>query len=150
LTIEVSIRNTGKADTAVVVGAVLGNGAKYMIGEMTLSARRDGAPELQFRHVPRHYPSAIGGRVDDWIVPLPVGASYGLMVQASDFISHGASRRMGSLPSAARLSVRLAVRAPSSPNSDMVGAPIVACLDGGRCARVERGPDSRRVPLSKG
>ena len=69
----VSIRNTGKADTAVVVGSVLGNGAN------------------------------------------------GLIVQPSDFISHTAPKRMNSLPSAVRLSVRLTVRTPAASNADMEG-----------------------------
>jgi hypothetical protein len=83
--LQATLRNDGTADTAVIFGAVLGNGAKYMVGHLSLLVRTEGQSESFRMYRPTHYPSHIGGRVDDWIVPLPVGASYALRLRASDF-----------------------------------------------------------------
>jgi hypothetical protein len=104
-----TIHNQGTADTAVIVGAVLGNGAKYMVGHLSLSIRTDGQSDYFRMYRPSHYPARIGGRLDDWIVPLPVGASYALQLQASDFEGW---RSITSFP-ASTLAVRLEVRRPS-------------------------------------
>lgn len=123
-----TIHNAGNVDTAVIFGAVL-NKAKYMVSDLTLSALKDGGEPEQFRYNPSHYPVRISGQLLDWVVPLPVGASYALMLQSSDFVPAGKGWRKGpsgperqalsAFPSATRLSVRLAVRPPSSQNPEI-------------------------------
>jgi hypothetical protein len=83
--IQATLHNDGAADTAVIFGAVLGGGAKYIVGHLSLLLRTEGQPDSFRLYRPSHYPSHIGGRVDDWIVPLPIGASYGWRLRASDF-----------------------------------------------------------------
>src|SRR5262245_64119773 len=63
---------------------------------------------VRFYH-PANYPAVIGGRLDDWIVPLPVGASYGLLLRVADFQGW---RDLWTFP-VSTLTVRLAVRGPS-------------------------------------
>jgi hypothetical protein len=108
-----TIHNQGNADTAVIFGVVLGNGAKYMVGHLSLSIRTAGQPEYFRMYRPSHYPVHIGGRLDDWIVPLPAGASFGLQLQASAFEGW---RSITSFP-ASTLTVRLEVRGPSESAS---------------------------------
>jgi len=81
-----------------------------MVGDVRLMVREAGEPQYFRMYRPRHYPAHISGRLDDWVVPLPAGASYGLLLQASDFEGR---RSVASFP-AATLAVRLAVRAPST------------------------------------
>ncbi len=106
-----TIHNDGSADTAVIVGGVLGNGAKYMVGDLRLFIKTEGEPEYVRMYRPKDYPVRIGGSLDDWIVTLPVSASYGLRLRVSDFEGW---RGRTSLP-ASTLSVRLVVRGPSQP-----------------------------------
>jgi hypothetical protein len=116
-----TIRNTGMQDTAVIFGIVLGNGSKYMVLGMTLEVTTDGSgPAEHHQYHPRHYPSGIAGRVDDWIVPLPVGGAYALTLEAADFIA--GNERKDSLPRDARISLRLPIRGPAGePNPDVAG-----------------------------
>ena len=104
-----TIRNEGSADTAVIVGVVLGNGAKYMVGDLRLFIKTGGEPEYVRVYRPRDYPAHIGGSLEDWIVPLPVNASFGLRLRVSDFEGW---RSRTTFP-ASTLSVRLVIRGPS-------------------------------------
>ena len=105
-----TIHNEGTADTAVIIGAVLGGGTKYLVGHLSLSIRTEGQAEYYRMYRPSHYPVRIGGRLDDWIVPLPVGASYGLELLPSDFEGW---RSLTSVP-ASTVAVRLGVRSQSA------------------------------------
>jgi hypothetical protein len=105
-----TIRNDGSVDTALIFGVVLANGAKYMVGNLRLFIKTEGQPEYVRLYQPTHYPAVIGGRVDDWVVPLPVGASYGLLLRVADFQGW---RDLSTFP-ASTLSVRLPVTGPSA------------------------------------
>jgi hypothetical protein len=115
-----TIRNAGTEDTAVIPGVVLGNGRKYMVDRMALQARTGSGPAQQYHYHPYHYPSGVAGRVDDWILPLPAGGSFTLMLTAADFLS-GTNPRPEDLPRNARLSLRLPLRRVATPNSDLAG-----------------------------
>ena len=113
------IRNGGPDDTAIIFGVALANGRKYLVDEMTLQVTGGGRVE-EYRYRPMHYPGVIAGRIDDWIVPLPVGTSYTLTFQPVDFVS--TSVRLNDLPKDARLSLRLRTRgATTSPQPDVMG-----------------------------
>jgi hypothetical protein len=45
---------------------------------------------------PRHYPADISGRLDDWIVPLPIGASYSLQLTCLAFATLAITRHQKS------------------------------------------------------
>jgi hypothetical protein len=121
-----TIRNVGTDDTAVIFGIALANGAKYLVVDMTLQiTSSDGKVHGgQYHYYPSHYPSGIAGRVDDWIVPLPAGASYTLAFEPADFLVGPGKGRLKALPQG-RLSLRLPIRSPTAtPNSDVVGLKL--------------------------
>jgi hypothetical protein len=112
--LEVAIRNVGTDDTALLLGAVLGNGKKYMLNDLRLLVNSTTEPPSEHWYWPRNYPSAIGGRLDEWIEPLPARASYVMSVTPGDFLgdSIGAKRRLDVLPRRAEMWLRLIVREP--------------------------------------
>ena len=118
-----TIRNVGADDTAVIFGIALGNGVKYLVVDMTLQVTStDGKGNVeQYQYYPPHYPVGIAGRVDDSIVPLPVGASFTLSLGPADFLVGPGKGRLKALPQG-RLSLRLPIKSPTAtPNSDVVG-----------------------------
>ena len=119
----VSIHNGGTTDTAVIFGLVLANGSKYLVEDMTMQVTTDSGRLVEhYKYNPRHYPAGIAGRADDWIVPLPVGASYSLTLTAADFLVGATYERRDSFPPDALLSLRLAIRGPTErPNLDVTG-----------------------------
>jgi hypothetical protein len=128
-----TIQNVGLEDTALIFGSVLANGRKYLIAGLKLQTELPDGREDQYDYRPDDYPVRIGGRVDDWIVPLPTGASYVMQATASQFLSkaHG---RLSAWPKAAQISLRLPIRTPN-PNqpTDVVGLKLF---------RVWRGTDA--------
>ena len=125
--LTVIIQNVGNDDTAVIFGVVLGNGRKYLVSGLTLRATSPDGRIDQFEYWPADYPTSIGGRVDPWIVPLPVGTSYVMHASPPDFrsrIRSGVFQRLASWPKPARVSLALPLQAPKSTNSDMVGLKL--------------------------
>jgi len=133
----VTIRNGGTADTAVIFGVVLANGSKYLVDDMTMQVTTgSGRVVEQYKYHPRHYPSGIAGRVDDWIVPLPAGASYSLTLAAADFIVGANQERRDSFPPDALLSLRLPIRGPTeAPNLDVTGLRLFRVWTGSTMLR---------------
>jgi hypothetical protein len=120
--VTLSIDNVGGEDTAVMLGMMLGNGARYLVSDLKLRAERpDGRTDL-FRYSPGDYPVRIGGRLDPWIVPIPVGASYMLRASASQFMqanqAGGLGKRLADWPNAAQLSFELHLQTPDSTSGD--------------------------------
>ena len=115
--VNLSIDNVSGEDTAVIVGATLGNGGKYLVSDLTLRAEWPDGRTAAFRYRPVEYPSAIGGSLEPWLVPLPVGASYVIRVSASQFIAKsqagGLGKRLTEWP-AAELSFELALLTPEA------------------------------------
>jgi hypothetical protein len=108
-----SIQNAGTADTALIFGSVLGNGAKYLVAHLSLSIHGDGQTDYFRMYRPKDYPARVGGTLDDWIVPLPVGTSFSLRLRPADFEGW---RDLTTLP-ASTVAVRLEVRGPSRSSS---------------------------------
>ena len=108
-----TIHNAGTADAAMIFGSVLGNGAKYIVAHLSLSIHSEGQTDYFRMYRPKDYPARVGGTLDDWIVPLPVGAWYSLRLRPADFEGW---RDLTTLP-ASTLAVRLEVRGPSRSSS---------------------------------
>lgn len=106
-----TIRNIGTEDTAVIFGSALANGARYLIDGLTLQVKRPDGVTQRYSYQPRDYPGVLGGRVDDWIVPLPAGAAYSVTVDVADF-AVGFASRLETLPQPAQIALRLDVRKP--------------------------------------
>jgi hypothetical protein len=123
--VTLTIRNVGSQDTAVIFGVVLGNGIKYLVSELTLRANGSDGSSNQYVYWPADYPNLIGGRLDDWIVPLPAGVAYVMPVTPSQFRVRSMGQRLSAWPTPARLSFTLALRTPNpTPSSDVVGLKL--------------------------
>ena len=112
-----SIYNPNETDTAILLGISLANGRWYLPRELVVELTRNGSSEVEelvFRG-----PSAIAGRMDHWVVALPVRSTFTLTLRASDFMSTSAARAV-SAPE--ELKVRLTGRSITSDlNLDMTG-----------------------------
>lgn len=112
------LENTGTEDSAVVVGMTLANGRRYIFNNLALRLKRAGSSAVEsWRFYHYDPPMVISGRVDDWIVPLPVGGSFEMKLPVSQFRSERLEP-LGGLPVKARASLRLPLRAPR-PGPDL-------------------------------
>ena len=71
-----TFRNLGSTDTALLIGAILGNGRKYLASELALEVRSaDGS--ARYSYVDPSVPG-IAGRRDLWVVELPAESSFSI------------------------------------------------------------------------
>ena len=84
-TIRCEITNAGSTDRALPLGQGLANGRKYLISGLTLRMKRSNGNGTDYKYWPRHYPVAIGGRLDQWFEALPAGATYRMSAKLEDF-----------------------------------------------------------------
>jgi len=110
-----TIRNAGPDDTAVMIGTVLANGRKYLIGELKLSATFPDGHVSGYTYSPPDYPAAIGGRLDPWMLTLPAGASYVMPVTPSQFRT-SALGRLAAWPDPGRVQFTLRLMDPGREN----------------------------------
>jgi hypothetical protein len=85
--VRFEITNIGATDTSLPLGMAVGNGQKYMINDLHLRIKplNGNANGAEFHYWPRDYPSAIGGRLDQWFQAFPVGAVFRMSAKAEDF-----------------------------------------------------------------
>jgi hypothetical protein len=107
-TIRFEITNVGSTDTAVRVGSVLGNGQKYLIAGLNLRTKPSNGNATDYPYWPSHYPSAIGGRLDQWFQALPPRAAYRMSAKSEDFFALG---RQPSFSPGIELSLRWTISA---------------------------------------
>jgi len=88
--LTLTIHNSGQTDAAVLIGIALANGRWYLPRELVVELGRSGDPEVE--QLLYRGPTAIAGRMDHWVVALPVRAKFILTLRASDFISTSAAR----------------------------------------------------------
>jgi len=124
----VTLRNTGTGDANVVFGITLGNGRTYHAGALFLEAkRRDGNTVESFQiddSMPR-----IAGRLDPWIVPLPVGSEFSISRPIGLFRSP--DNKPLSISSSMELRVKLISRREDRPRGDdAVGPGLVHVMPG--------------------
>ena len=72
-TFRFTFQNVGSAPTAIVIGSVLGNDRRYALGPLRFVLTHDSSPVTTFDYFDV---VAVGGRLDQWLIPLPVGATY--------------------------------------------------------------------------
>src|SRR5215471_6473229 len=70
-------RNTGQRDINLVLGITLGNGSSYHASALLLDVRRRGGDKIEAFQLTDSHPD-IAGRVDPWILPLPVASEFSL------------------------------------------------------------------------
>jgi hypothetical protein len=111
------IRNSGEVDTAVLLGIVIANGRWHVPRELVVELRRAGSPDIE--QLVYRSPAGIAGRLDHWIVGLPVRSTFTLTLRPTEFVS--VSSTPGLAPPG-ELTARLTGRAVMSDlNPDMKG-----------------------------
>jgi len=117
LRFRMTIRNVGGEPTAVVIGSILGNDRTYVVGPLRFMLQRPGAGDdsVEFSDPPI---AGVAGRLDPWLIPLPAGASYAVMLSVPT-----ALRDRFSAPAA--IQVRLRTHEAGQPNSDMQGVQFI-------------------------
>ena len=102
-TIRFEITNVGTTDTALPLGSGLANGRKYLINGLNLRMKPSNGNGTDYNFWPRHYPVAIGGRLDQWFQAFPPGASYRMSAKLEDFWGFN---RLDRFPQGIELSLR--------------------------------------------
>ena len=79
LTFRLTLQNVSTAPTAAVIGFFFGSPRKYLPGRLRFTVSRAGVADTSFDYFD---PTVvrIGGRIDPWLVTLPSGASYSIVV----------------------------------------------------------------------
>src|SRR4029077_13108081 len=78
-----TMQNVSATPTAAVIGTILANDKNY-IPTLELTVRRAGTPDVTLTYVDRTA-VGVGGRLDPWLIALPVDASYSVTVPARNF-----------------------------------------------------------------
>jgi hypothetical protein len=115
--VVLSIRNSGEVDTAVLLGIVIANGRWHVPRELMVELKRAGSSDIE--ELVYRSPAGIAGRIDHWIVGLPVRSTFSLILRPIEFVSISSAPG----PTAPNeLAVRLTGRAVTSDlNPDMKG-----------------------------
>jgi hypothetical protein len=115
--VVLSIRNSGEVDTAVLLGIVIANGRWHVPRELMVELKRAGSPDIE--QLVYRSPAGIAGRIDHWIVGLPVRSTFTLTLRPTDFVSISSTP---GLATPSELRARLTGRAITSDlNPDMTG-----------------------------
>ena len=110
--VALSVRNSGQIDTAVLLGIVVANGRWYVPRELVVELKRVGSAfteELVYRT-----PAEIAGRIDHWIVGLPVRSTFTLTLRPIEFVA---------------ISSKPEVAAPNELTVRLTGHPITSDLN---------------------
>ena len=83
--ITFAIRNVGESDTAVRLGNILSNGAKYTVADLHLRQKTTTGQITESHYYPRRYPVRVGGNLEEWIQPIPARSSYVMSAEPDDF-----------------------------------------------------------------
>ena len=119
--LRITLRNRDSVDTAVVLGSILANGAKYLADNLALDVRT-GSDLTRYRYGDPSVP-VVAGRLDPWVVYLPAASEFTLVRPLNHFGSAG-ERPSPANPSSKLLSAvprpfaaRLAFVAPPTPST---------------------------------
>jgi hypothetical protein len=119
---RLSIKNVSTVPAAAVIGIVLGNDKHYMLTSLSLAVRRPGIADMILEYVDPSVP-AVAGRIDPWLITLPAGASYSLVVPARNFLLH--SKPLDKpFAAPAELQLRLTTE-KNEPNPDLKALAII-------------------------
>jgi hypothetical protein len=110
--VRLSIHNSDQTDTAILLGIAVANGRWYVPRELVIELRRIGSTEVE--ELVYKGPTSIAGRIDHWVVALPVQAAFTLTLRAADFITTSSAQ---------------AVSPPDELKVRFTGRPITADLN---------------------
>ena len=103
--VVITLRNSGNAGTAVVLGTRLGN--TYLAKTLSFEARSAGSGEIRNFGYDNPTFSNSAGREDPWIVPLPGNSSYAVRISSNHFLSAASGERMDEVTSISDIQVHL-------------------------------------------
>jgi hypothetical protein len=125
--VEVSFKNVGPNDFVLNLGIMLANG-KVMFPDavrVNLTGRSAAASTCELKYVDRRY-SGIAGRVDDFVVALPVGAVYTIRLTGDRLWCAATSEFQATLaPGQYRVSAHFEGRGAGFENLDMKGVALL-------------------------
>jgi hypothetical protein len=124
VTFRVTLQNVSSSPTAVVIGMVLANDRKYLLKNLVLRVRREGAADTLLQYFDPSAPAAIAGRVDPWLVTLPPGSSYSIPVLAKHFASPP-TYTAETFSTPADVQLQLTTQEMATPNSDLQGLRLI-------------------------
>jgi hypothetical protein len=79
-TFRLTFQSVASEPTAIVIGAILGNDRRYALGPLRFVLTRGSSTEtIDYFDV-----VAVGGRLDQWLIPLPVGTEYSVPLAISN------------------------------------------------------------------
>jgi hypothetical protein len=126
--LRISLRNTGTGDANVVFGIALGNGRTYHAAALFLEAKRRDGDAVESFQIADSTPR-VAGRVDPWIVPLPVGSEFFITRPIGLFRS--ADDKPLTISNSMELRVKLISRREDRPRGDdAVGPGLVHVMPG--------------------
>ncbi len=123
LAFRLTVQNISSEPTAVVIGWILGNDKKYLLAPATLVVTRPGESDVTLTYFDVTVPG-IGGRMDPWLVMLPAGASYSVLVPAGNFRS-SPDLKQGDFTRPAKVQVHLPTKEIGNRNPDMEGLKFI-------------------------
>jgi hypothetical protein len=136
LTLRLTVRNAGSEPTAVVIGGILANDRKYLLGSLAFVLHRDLDADATVQYVDPTFNGIVGGRVDDWLVALPPGSAYSVVLPMSEALRRNFSQ-------SANVSARLAALPHSEhSSSDLAGQRFVHLWTGTLVSESVRIPES--------
>jgi hypothetical protein len=122
--IVVCVRNTGEKATCVNLGMNIANGRRYEPSSLRLVVDTATGDRREFALLT----PPIGGRVDDYLVPLRAGSSHTLRLSMSDFRSSTGTQ--AEPPPAGRYTMTLTSGKPTFINHDMAGVGLLEVWSG--------------------
>jgi len=128
MTFRTQLRNAGDADLILNLGFMLANGKKQYPTAVTLVITDSAGKK---RKLQLKGPAGIAGRVDDLLVPLPVGAAYVLETRLSDYCCLE-TMEFRIEPASGQYTIAAAYKGegPKYVNSDTEGVRLISVLTG--------------------
>lgn len=81
---QVTFENLGNTDLLLNMGFMLANGQKQEPVAMSLIIAREGESPMEWQYAVKY---GVGGRLDDYLVPLRAGSTYSLRLSLTQFWS---------------------------------------------------------------
>ena len=122
--LRMALRNTGQKDVNLVLGMTLGNGRSYHASALFLDVKRRGSDMIEV-FAPADAQPRIAGRVDPWILPLPVGSEFSLTKPLGEFGMKLEKLTLQRAPMDLRLRLEPLPQFQPKPGDDTVGAGFV-------------------------
>lgn len=123
VTMNVELRNVGSADVVLDLGVMLANGKEQYPTAIHLSLVDGTGKERRLLPI---QPSHVGGRMDPFLVPLPVGATYIIATSLSDYWCPDTKEfQIQPMPGHYTIAAFYNGQAPTRVNIELAGAKLI-------------------------